>query len=582
MEDSTDYGDRDRTSINFQDHLSTSTFDLDSLLSSGDNDQSIQALTFDIDWDHHSQSGNISDLSMPLVPDSTDLGRENTMPPAEPQERQHTTIVRSKECNRQFKGPSSWMNIAASFRGLHDFLQSTIQDHHVLGASKWNAPTIITEQHHFVGSQDMAESNLKRLLPDKPRCVHLSKLYFDNLGGTHGFIHAPSFWQHSRSFWDGTHDNAAWFNTLLLVLISCSRCLFPDDPFSFNANGSSGRNEILEWVRGVEAWLQYQKERQTTLEGFQVRCLVLFSKMLNDVDSNHHYRASQILLADAVAKGLHRDCRALGASESIFERESRRKTWSAIAELDIACCIEQGVPSMASDLYSDIGPPNNFNDDDYNGSTLAQPSKRPDVELTDSSFARLSSFIRPLRYNIIKLVNDPLKHQSHNSSQRNALRQQISKALSEIPTWSDSAHRATNRNQALLYRITLEVNLHELQLLLHVPFILAQSTNSPVDMDFERFVCTRSASTIIKTHELAAQHGLSHIALPKSHLLRAGLCICLLEMEAGKGKKEDHWVSLTLDGLLTGSRFYCFPCYPGPDEVSRICYQHGGETSSHS
>lgn len=436
-----------------------------------------------------------------------------------------------KSINGGFRGPSHSTSIIASFQDLYGFMKKTAEDHHILGAPKWATymPSAETPLPSYL--KDEVEQVMKRLLPTEERCRRLSKSYFDHFTGIYALFHVPSFWREYQTYWDGTHDDPVRFNAMLLAVMSCSRCLFVDDPLSFDGDNSAARTEAREWLHAVEEWQGHRAARSTTIEAFQVRCLVLLSKMLNDIDHEDHYTGSQTLLADAISNGLHRDWKLLGVDESVYERELRRKIWCAVAELDIGACIERGVPSMVSHLFADIGQPRAYNDDDYTTGTQSEPPERPDGQLTDGSFARVAHSVRPLRYDINDFVNNPQKHRSLDQLQLVALRLRISEALDGMPNWSAPAPDAAGRDQGLIYRAVLQLYLHELLLLLHLPFALPRDTSvSPaVDTDFQRFICVRSASTTIKIYELVAHQGFSLMALGKTKLLRAGLCLCLLD-----------------------------------------------------
>lgn len=457
------------------------------------------------------------------------LDSENLIDSLKSQVQQHPVPCRRNSLNGRFRGPSHSTSIISSFQDLYRFMKQTIEDHHVLGASQWAAYTISAPQALAPYSEGDVEQAMNHLLPAEGRCRHLAESYFDHFTGIHALFHTPTFWHEYRSYWDGSHNDPARFNATLLAVLSCARCLFVDNPLSFDGDSSSARNEAVEWLHAVEAWPGYRAMKSTTIEAFQLRCLVLFSKIQNDIDPDDHYTASQTLLADAVSNGLHRDWHLLGLDESLYERELRRKVWTAIAELDIAACIERGVPSMVSNLFTDIGKPRGYNDVDYNTNSKIEPPDRPDSQLTDSSFAKIAHMIRPLRYEINEFVNNPQKHKSLDPHRLAALRMQISEALDSLPSWSDPVTDATQPNRGLVYRAVLELHLHELLLLLHLPFALEKDASlSPVvDMDFKRFICVRSACTIIKIHELVEQEGFSPIALGKASLLRAGLCLCL-------------------------------------------------------
>ncbi|KAF2184936.1 hypothetical protein K469DRAFT_666334 [Zopfia rhizophila CBS 207.26] len=459
---------------NSMSQLPTTTFDNFDASLIGDNCQPSSWLPFQLDLDLESSSSKV-------------LDSESLIDSLKSQMQQQPVTDQRKSLNGRFRGPSHSTSIIASFQDLSRFMKQTVEDHHILGAPQWATYTPSAEQPLPSYSKDEVEQVIKHLLPAEERCRRLSKSYFDHFTGIYALFHVPSFWQEYQNYWDGTHNDPVRFNAMLLAVMSCSRCLFADDPLSFDGDSSTARNEAVEWLHAVEAWQGYRPAKSTTIEVFQVRCLVLFSKTLNDIDREDHYTASQTLLADAISNGLHRDWKLLGVDESVYERELRRKVWSAVAEQDIAACIERGVPSMVSNLFADIGQPKGYNDCDYYSSTEFEPSDQPDSQLTDSSFAKIAHSIRPLRYKINDFVNNPQKHRSLDQPHLVALRVQISEALDGMPNWSDPAPDVAGRNQGLVYRAVLELYLHELLLLLHLPFALTKDTaiSSAVDTDFQ-------------------------------------------------------------------------------------------------
>ncbi|KAF5008767.1 hypothetical protein FDECE_5005 [Fusarium decemcellulare] len=448
------------------------------------------------------------------------------------QKQQPVSVDLRKSLKGRFRGPSHPTSIMASFQDLRQFMKQTVEHHHILGAPQWATYTPSPEEPLPPYSRDGVEQVMKRLLPPQDRCRRLAESYFDHFTGIYALFHVPSFWHEYHNYWDGTHNDPARFNAILLAVMSCARCLFLEEPLSFDGASSTARNEAAKWLHAVETWHGYRAAAQsTTLHAFQLRCLLLFSKTLNDIDPQDHYTASQTLLADAISNGIHRDWNLLGVEETIYERELRHKVWSAVAELVIAASMECGVPSMASNLLADIGQPRGYNDSDYDSSTEFEPPNELHGQLKDGSFAKVAHSIRPLRYKINDLVNNPQTHNSLGQPQFVALRVQIFETLDGLPNWSGPTPNVAGRNRGLVYRAVLELYLHELLLLLHLPLALSKDTGSAspaLDADFQRFICVRSASTIIKIHELVADKGFSPIALGKANLLRAGLCISSL------------------------------------------------------
>ncbi|KAK1139085.1 hypothetical protein N8T08_001331 [Aspergillus melleus] len=513
-------------------------------------------LQFQIGLDHESSHAEVIDS-------------EGLIDSSRPRKQQQPLSSRKSIFNGQFLGPSHPTSILVSFRYLCDFIKETVEGHHILDPSQWDSYAPGAEQPLRSYSKDEIEQVIKSVLPTEERCRSLLKSYFTHFAGIYAPFHSPTLWHEYQSYWNGTHDDSTQFNANLLAMISCSRSLFADDPLSFNGDSSTARREATQWLHAAEVWQGYHATKGKTIEGLRLRCLILLSKTINDIDREDHYSSSQTILADAISNGLHRDWRALGIDESVYDRELRCKVWSAISELDIAACIERGVTTTQSHISANIGRPKGYNQDDYNSSTETEPADRPVDRLTDSSFGIIAHQIQPLRHNVNNFVNDPQNLSSVDQSRLKELRMQVFEALDAIPNWSDPTQGEARRKQGLIYRALLDLYLHELLILLHLPFALPtdNAASSLGDKEFQRFVCMRSASTTIKIHELVAHEGFSPIILGKSRLLRAGITSLPISPDAQTSligsvlsMIEQHVLSLGTD-LQSLWLLYAASCY---------------------
>ena len=156
----------------------------------------------------------------------------------------------------------------------------------------------------------------------------------------------------------------------------------------------------------------------------------------------------------------------LSTKTSHYEREMRRRIWWTITEMDLIECIERGLPSLVQNLHTDIEPPLNILDGELDENSIVAPIQRDDATFTESTYARQAAAIQPLRYKISTIVNDPVRHKSLESSEVNALHEEIVGHLSQMVEDGEVNGRSDN----VLCKTALESNLHELLLLLHFPF----------------------------------------------------------------------------------------------------------------
>ncbi|RMZ85921.1 hypothetical protein DV736_g6525, partial [Chaetothyriales sp. CBS 134916] len=207
--------------------------------------------------------------------------------------------------------------------------------------------------------------------------------------------------------------------------MSCVRCLEPDNPIWYDGDSSVASREAALWFNIAREWADEQGLKHATLEFFQLKCLLMLSIKLNLIKMRTHYPLSQSLLATAMAAGLHRSANTLNQPTSFYEQEMRRRIWWTITELDLAECTERGLPSLVENLFVDNEPPSNFADADLNEDTTYRPVEQLEQVFTESSFARQSKSMQPLRYMVITLANNPVRHCSVMSSEINDLHDKV-------------------------------------------------------------------------------------------------------------------------------------------------------------
>ncbi|KAL8726519.1 MAG: hypothetical protein Q9166_006651 [cf. Caloplaca sp. 2 TL-2023] len=436
-------------------------------------------------------------------------------------------LIQGASFNTQFHGMTHSINIIGYFDGLRAFLDKTATDHPVLGAHRWAVQNLTKGRQAPNTMVEAPEAVMKRLLPPEPVCRSLMHAYFKHFEGMFRILHAPSFWRRYDTFWASSNDRLLPFNALLLAAISCARCLYVDNPLSFDGDCSASRAEATQWVRAAERWHDQQSPKHTSLDIFQVKCLTMLSKRVNAIKMKRHYTLSQTLLASAISIGLHRSPSSLGDRASTYEKEMRRRLWSTISELELAESMERGVPSLVANLYSDIEPPANFRDEDFGEMTTNDPLTQQDETLTTSSFSRYAHKFRPLQHTINNLTNDPEKHKALSSSELNKHHDQIFNRFFDLQSWPTSQSSLSYSDANFIAGIYLRVQLHKLLIMLHLPFAIGGTQSATTS--HSRLVCSNSSKSVIDIYARLADQGFSQMCLPRTDLMRATLCLCLIE-----------------------------------------------------
>ncbi|KAL8639976.1 MAG: hypothetical protein Q9226_008799 [Calogaya cf. arnoldii] len=208
----------------------------------------------------------------------------------------------------------------------------------------------------------------------------------------------------------------------------------------------------------------------------------------------------------------------------------RRRLWGTISELELAESMERGLPSLVASLYSDVEPPANIKDEEFDESTTNDLVLQHDGSMTASSFARYAHQFRPLEHTINNLVNNPERHKTLSSAELNTYHEQIFNRFFDLQTWPTS-HDSPNHSDAnFLGCVAVQLQLHRLLIMLHLPFSVGKLPS--VTSSHSRLVYGNSSRAVIGIYTRMASQGYSQVCLPRTDLMRATLCLCLIESTA--------------------------------------------------
>lgn len=472
----------------------------------------------------------------PVTPATTNQTTTVESEPSSVEATANRPLIQGTSFNTQFHGMSHSVNMISYFDDLRGFLKKTASDHPVLGAHRWAVETVSKNRQSSRPRIEKPEATLRQLLPSELVCRRYMLQYFKHFETMFKIIHSPSFWRQYESFWAGIMEMGSSFIALLLAAMSCARCLYVANPIAFEGDSSSARNEAIQWVDAVETWHDQQSQKNTTLDVFQIKCLLLLSKKVNSIKIKRHYILSQTLLSSAISIGLHRNPSSLGVRASFYEKEMRRRLWATIAELNLTESVERGVPSLIAHLHSDIEPPSNLREDDFDESTTEEPAVQDEDVLTMSTFARYAHTLRPLHHTINELVNQPEKHKSLCATELNLYHEQIFNKFIDLRSWPHGVFSTTLGEVNVLGTAYLHIQLHKLLIMLHLPFAMGKP--STMTSSHSRFVCRGSAKGIINIYSRLSEQGFSQLCLTRNDLMRATLCLCQVESTADENGKH--------------------------------------------
>ncbi|KAI1804198.1 hypothetical protein F4811DRAFT_521150 [Daldinia bambusicola] len=235
--------------------------------------------------------------------------------------------------------------------------------------------------------------------PSREVADAMATLYFQSFESTHRIVHAPTFWEEYRRFWDHpeTVTTSLRLKTLLVIGIGSG--------VSDHTENSPGfRNTVHQWVYAAQMWLSGPLEKdRLDVTGVQIFCLVILARQVFSVGGDLVWVSSGSLMNMAMQIGLHRDPKHLPRM-SILQAELRRRLWATILEITVQSSLDSAMlPRISLDDF-DTEAPSNVNDDELNETTTASQSHAKST-YTSTSLQLILLDLLPIRLRILQLLN---------------------------------------------------------------------------------------------------------------------------------------------------------------------------------
>lgn len=218
------------------------------------------------------------------------------------------------------------------------------------------------------------EQVLTQYLPPRQEADRLVATYLRSKAVKAPFLHPHQFQRLYQSFWIAP----------LTVPVLWASIMFS----VFHASATSLGASATPWNKhaiGAAHCLAIGKHHQP--RPYVVEALLLFAqtKCFSQMDVTPDI-GSLLGLATraAIRMGYHRDPARLPIS--IFEKEMRRRVWSALLQLELLISFQLGLPSSILPGSHDTNIPVNLQDADLEEDAVAMPPARPETEETDIMF----------------------------------------------------------------------------------------------------------------------------------------------------------------------------------------------------
>ncbi|KAL4994410.1 hypothetical protein BDV10DRAFT_189080 [Aspergillus recurvatus] len=226
---------------------------------------------------------------------------------------------------------------------------------------------------------------LRDSLPPREVCDRLVDLYTTNLEKAFRILHIPTFRRQYHRFQDEYSSDGTEYSAFLPQLTAVLAAAFP-----FLGQGlRKDYPDVCDYLRSpalslVRSWLQkLGRKQRTELAAIQTEAVVLLARQLRRESPEELWRATGGLVRSAMVMGLHLDLSKC-ANLSAFQKETRRRLWITIVEMELQASIASGMPVTVSE--TEFGPliPTNLDDIDYDEPMTELPPGKPTSEWTDS------------------------------------------------------------------------------------------------------------------------------------------------------------------------------------------------------
>ncbi|KAK3371531.1 hypothetical protein B0T24DRAFT_323638 [Lasiosphaeria ovina] len=455
-------------------------------------------------------------------------------------EKSEMRFVRGKEWKSRYLGPHSAYLAFQELTGLSPFMKET--------SAEWLRPLhvhhSISQSNHYKDRQRDAQVRekkflepdlaLERHLPSKQETDSLVSIYLDQFEQIHRIVHIPSFRRDYAGFWDPMKPRSAAFTALVLAMMGVSSCLDEHLPQRFERLVSSSHMRAVKWIEAVSEWQDRQSQKHRRMIHYQIALVLYLGKRVNTVKKKRYWKGAGALSQDAVSVGLHREPGHVTRGLSPFDQEMRRRIWATIQSFDLQASFDHGLPTLMSSLYSDIYPPRNIDDSEFDEDSEELPPSKPPGEYTFSSYQHLSRRCLALRLELSRFLTGPNEHMDYDSVIR--LTNEITQEIDMLPSWdvsgSDSAREGVPKKPLLAYTL-LHIQLRQYIIPLHQPFLKLRKNNSKYL--YSEIVYYNAARDMVLLDDKLAQLGIRTLNFMREDNLTLAINLCSVTMLQPRG-----------------------------------------------
>ncbi|KAL1881444.1 hypothetical protein VTK73DRAFT_3962 [Phialemonium thermophilum] len=305
-----------------------------------------------------------------------------------------------------FVGATHWAAILEGIHDLQDYVETEPES--VLGAyqphlASPGSGTIGDEVDLLFGSpENISLDDVMAALPPRRNVDQLLFQFFRDRLNVPLIVHSGHFRRRYEAFWeDPSSTSFLWISIFFSVLAAATGSDIDDR--SRGPEISQQKKFYLAKARQCLIAGEYLKAKPLSVEALAIYGL----GSIYGTEATDSFLWSLFGVAVRIGQrmGYHRDPAKLylgaGVSQpriSAFEAEMRRRTWFIVESFDLLFSLRLGMPTIIHEEETDVGPPTNLADEDFDEDSPCLPPPRLPTELTAALYASVKSrLVRLLR-----------------------------------------------------------------------------------------------------------------------------------------------------------------------------------------
>lgn len=220
-------------------------------------------------------------------------------------------------------------------------------------------------------------------VPPREMADKLVQSYMQTFGSIYRVLHIPKSLEEYELYWSNPETSSQAHVVAKLLLVMAIGTVFQPRQEAFVL-----RSSALQWIYVAQTWITTPFDKcRLTIEVIQLQCLLIFARLVHDVDGDLLRLSAASLLQTAMQIGLHIDAEINDFPNiSPQEIQLRRNLWAMVLEIVVQMSVDSGgIPLIRASDY-DFKSPVNMDDMVFknNMDEFVSFIQRPDV-FTDST-----------------------------------------------------------------------------------------------------------------------------------------------------------------------------------------------------